>query len=78
MLKRLEKLGITKTNPDDLTAEEIERFAVLNIDPDSITIKRVVDCNDRFVREITIGEGKTRLANTHPVKLVWTLLWPVS
>ena len=58
-------MGITKTNPDDLTAEEIEKFAVLNIDPDSITIKRVVDCNDRFVREITIGEGKTRLANTH-------------
>ena len=26
MLKRLEKLGITKTNPDDLTAEEIENL----------------------------------------------------
>ena len=62
MLKRLEN-WVSKTNPDDLTAEEIEKFAMLNIDPDSITIKRVVDCNDRFVREITIGEGKTRLAN---------------
>lgn len=68
MLKRLEKLGITKTNPDDLTAEEIERFAVLNIDPDSITIKRVVDCNDRFVREITIGEGKNEASKYPPRK----------
>ncbi|KAI5950866.1 MIS1 [Candida jiufengensis] len=58
MLKRLEKLGISKTNPDDLTPEEIEKFAKLDIDPESITIKRVVDCNDRFVREITIGQGK--------------------
>ena len=68
MLKRLEKLGITKTNPDDLTAEEIEKFAVLNIDPDSITIKRVVDCNDRFVREITIGEGKNEASKYPPRK----------
>ncbi|CAK7896571.1 C-1-tetrahydrofolate synthase, mitochondrial [[Candida] anglica] len=68
MLKRLEKLGITKTNPDDLTAEEIEKFARLNIDPDSITIKRVVDCNDRFVREITIGEGKNESAKFPPRK----------
>lgn len=68
MLKRLEKLGITKTNPDDLTAEEIEKFAMLNIDPDSITIKRVVDCNDRFVREITIGEGKNEASKYPPRK----------
>lgn len=68
MLKRLEKLGIDKTNPDDLTAEEIEKFAKLNIDPDSITIKRVVDCNDRFVREITIGEGKNEASKYPPRK----------
>lgn len=66
MLARLEKLGINKTNPDDLTDAEIEQFAVLNIDPASITIKRVVDCNDRFVREITIGEGKNEAAKYPP------------
>lgn len=37
MLKRLEKLGINKTNPNELTEEEIHRFARLDIDPDSIT-----------------------------------------
>ncbi|KAK6197857.1 mitochondrial C1 tetrahydrofolate synthase precursor [Scheffersomyces amazonensis] len=68
MIKRLEKLGITKTNPNDLTSEEIENFAKLNIDPNSVTIKRVVDCNDRFVREITIGEGKNEAGKFPPRK----------
>lgn len=59
MLKRLEKLGINKTDPDSLTPEEIKKFAKLNINPDSITIKRVVDVNDRFLRGITIGQSPT-------------------
>lgn len=66
MLARLEKLGINKTNPDELTDAEIEKFAMLNIDPESVTIKRVVDCNDRFVREITIGQGKNEAAKFPP------------
>ena len=37
MLKRLQKLGIAKTDPNELTEEEITRFSRLNIDPDSIT-----------------------------------------
>jgi len=37
MLKRLKKLGIDKTDPNDLTEAEITRFARLDIDPDSIT-----------------------------------------
>ena len=57
--KRLEKLGIDKTNPDDLTPEEITQFARLDIDPETITWRRVVDCNDRFLRGITIGEAPT-------------------
>src|SRR5512137_1578360 len=57
MLRRLKKLGIDKTNPDDLTSEEKSRFARLNIDPSSITFRRVVDTNDRFLREIEIGLG---------------------
>lgn len=59
MFSRLHKLGITKTNPDDLTPEEITKFARLDIDPDTITWKRVVDCNDRFIRGITIGQAPT-------------------
>jgi methylenetetrahydrofolate dehydrogenase (NADP+)/methenyltetrahydrofolate cyclohydrolase/formyltetrahydrofolate synthetase len=37
MFKRLEKLGITKTNPDDLTEEEVAKFVRLDIDPQKIT-----------------------------------------
>jgi len=57
MLRRLKKLGIDKTDPNELTEEERSRFARLDIDPDSITWRRVVDTNDRFLREITIGQG---------------------
>lgn len=57
MMRRLKKLGIDKTNPDDLTEEEISRFARLDIDPDTITWRRVVDINDRYLRNITVGQG---------------------
>ena len=57
MFKRLEKLGIHKTNPDDLTPEERSKFVRLDIDPDLITWRRVLDTNDRFLREITVGQG---------------------
>ncbi len=57
MLRRLKKLGIDKTDPNELTDEEKSRFARLDIDPNSITVRRVVDTNDRFLREIMIGLG---------------------
>lgn len=44
-LKRLEKLAIAKTNPDELTDDEIKRFVRLNIDPATITWNRVMDTN---------------------------------
>ncbi|PSR94107.1 hypothetical protein PHLCEN_2v4535 [Hermanssonia centrifuga] len=59
MFKRLKKLGIDKTNPNDLTPEEITRFARLDVDPETITWNRVVDVNDRFLRKITIGQNST-------------------
>ncbi|KAK9464318.1 formate--tetrahydrofolate ligase-domain-containing protein [Lipomyces arxii] len=59
MKRRLEKLGIDKTDPDTLTKEEIAKFARLDIDPDTITWRRVVDCNDRHLRGITIGQAPT-------------------
>ncbi|XP_066589052.1 C-1-tetrahydrofolate synthase, cytoplasmic [Prorops nasuta] len=58
-LRRLRKLGITKTDPDSLTEEERTKFARLNIDPQNITWTRCVDINDRFLRQITIGQGPT-------------------
>ena len=57
MLRRLRKLGIAKTNPNELTPEERSRFARLDIDPDTITWRRVLDTNDRMLRQITIGQG---------------------
>ncbi|KAL9008855.1 MAG: hypothetical protein Q9173_006061 [Seirophora scorigena] len=59
MYRRLKKLGITKTAPDELTEEEIHRFARLDIDPETITWRRVLDVNDRHLRGITIGTAPT-------------------
>ncbi|KAK2551071.1 C-1-tetrahydrofolate synthase [Acropora cervicornis] len=59
MFTRLKKLGIDKTDPDELTAEEIAKFARLDIDPETITFQRVIDTNDRFLRKITIGQSAT-------------------
>lgn len=59
MFKRLNKLGINKTNPDELTEEEIARFARLDIDPDTITWRRVLDVNDRHLRGVLVGQAPT-------------------
>lgn len=59
MLGRLKRLGIDKTDPDDLTEEEVSKFARLDIDEESVTWKRVIDTNDRFLRTITIGQVHT-------------------
>lgn len=57
MFRRLKKLGISKTEPDDLTPDEVSKFARLDINKDSITWRRVMDVNDRFLRKITVGQG---------------------
>ncbi|KAK4979722.1 tetrahydrofolate synthase [Elasticomyces elasticus] len=59
MFRRLKKLGIDKTNPDDLTEDEARRFARLDIDRETITWRRVLDVNDRHLRGITIGQAPT-------------------
>lgn len=59
MLTRLKKLGITHTtDPKQLTPDERVRFSRLNIDKSTISWRRVVDVNDRMLREVTIGQGK--------------------
>ncbi|KAF3421498.1 hypothetical protein E2986_02741 [Frieseomelitta varia] len=63
-LRRLEKLGIAKTDPNSLTEEERSRFARLDIDPENITWTRVVDINDRYLRKITIGQSSTEKGKT--------------
>ena len=64
MFRRLKKLGITKTNPDELTEEEVHRFIRLDIDPDTITWRRVLDVNDRHLRGITVGTAPTEKGMT--------------
>ncbi|CAN6882660.1 unnamed protein product [Brassica oleracea] len=51
------KRSFTDTSPDELTPEEVKRFARLDIDPESITWRRVMDVNDRFLRKMTVGQG---------------------
>jgi len=41
-----------------LTPEEVSRFVRLDIDPSTITFNRVIDTCDRFLRGITVGQGK--------------------
>src|SRR6185436_16109080 len=55
MLRRLKKLGIEKTDPNELIPEERSRFARLDIDESTITWRRVIDINDRFLREVEVG-----------------------
>ncbi|MFZ1041461.1 MAG: formate--tetrahydrofolate ligase [Anaerolineales bacterium] len=57
MLRRLKKLDINKSDPSELTPEERSRFARLDIDPATITWRRVIDINDRMLREIEVGLG---------------------
>jgi len=65
MLRRLKKLSINKTNPTDLAPEERSRFARLDVDESTITWRRVVDINDRFLREIQVGLGKDEAGFEH-------------
>merc|ERR1712241_87733 len=58
-VRRLEKLGIDKRDPDSLSTDEIRKFAFLDIDPSTITWQRVLDTNDRYLRKITVGQSPT-------------------
>ncbi|KAK7195420.1 formate--tetrahydrofolate ligase [Novymonas esmeraldas] len=58
MLTRLKRLGIDKVEPKELTAEERVRFARLDVDPATISWRRVTDVNDRVLREIEVGLGR--------------------
>jgi methylenetetrahydrofolate dehydrogenase (NADP+)/methenyltetrahydrofolate cyclohydrolase/formyltetrahydrofolate synthetase len=59
----LKRLGITKTDPDDLTPEERKRLCRLDIVKASVTWRRVMDTSDRMLRGITIGQGEQEAGN---------------
>ena len=56
-LDRLRRLGIDKTEPDELTEDEQREFARLDIDPEQVSWHRVLDVNDRYLRGITVGQS---------------------
>merc|ERR1719201_3329520 len=64
MTRRLKRLGIEKTNPDEWSEKERSKFVRLDLDADKVTWRRVVDMNDRFLRQITIGESPTEKGQT--------------
>lgn len=64
MLRRLGNLGIAQTDPNRLTSEERSRFARLDLDPATITWRRVIDTSDRMLRQITIGQGPEEKGQT--------------
>lgn len=64
MLKRLAKLGINKSDPDDLTPQERVHFSRLDINPSTITWNRVVDTCDRHLRVIQVGQGPKEKGHT--------------
>jgi formyltetrahydrofolate synthetase len=55
---------ITLLPPLQLDEDEKRRFARLDVDPDTITWRRVLDTNDRFLRKITVGQGPAEQGHT--------------
>lgn len=67
--KRLARLNIpTDLKPDELTDEQKKLFARLNIDSKTISLNRVIDTNDRFLRSITVGQSPTEKNFTRQTK----------
>jgi formyltetrahydrofolate synthetase len=57
LLRRARRLGIKAKMPSGMKPEERARVVRLNIDPYTITWNRVVDVNDRTLRQIVCGLG---------------------
>ena len=62
-LRRMKKLGMEATDPDELTLEQKRLLFRLDIDPASITWNRVLDVNDRMLRKVQVGLGDEELGN---------------
>ena len=74
-VRRLEKLGIPKKDPNDFTPEEMKRFARLDIDPSTITWNRVLDTNDRLLRKIQTGQADTEKGHGREVAPLGCVGW---
>jgi formyltetrahydrofolate synthetase len=58
MLGRLKKLGMEYTDPCDLSISDRRKLFRLDIDPEKVLWRRVIDTNDRYLRGVTIGKGE--------------------
>ena len=67
MLRRLAKLGIECSDPEQLTQAERSAFVRLDLDPARLTWRRVVDVNDRALRSITVGQGAAEKGPEGPI-----------
>jgi methylenetetrahydrofolate dehydrogenase (NADP+)/methenyltetrahydrofolate cyclohydrolase/formyltetrahydrofolate synthetase len=56
---RIKKLGLDINKMNEWTDEEITKFVRLDVDPKTITWKRVLDLNDRSLRGVSINEAPT-------------------
>lgn len=63
ILARAKRIGIKETDPEKMTPEERRHLFRLDIDPESITWRRVMDTSDRMLRGITIGQGDEEKGN---------------
>ncbi len=57
MRGRLKKLGLDLVDPCELTIEDRKRMFRLDMDPEKVLWRRVLDTNDRYLRGVTIGKG---------------------
>ena len=57
-LRRMKKLGFWVDDPEQLTAAQKRALFRLEIDAASLTWNRVLDVNDRLLRQIRVGLGK--------------------
>jgi formyltetrahydrofolate synthetase len=63
-LRRLKRQGVDEEDPEKLTPEQRRHWARLDINPDTVTWRRVVDTNDRFLRGITVGQSPSEKGRT--------------
>ncbi len=63
ILARAQRIGIKENDPEKMTPEERHHLFRLDIDPDSITWRRVMDTSDRMLRGITVGQGDEEKGN---------------
>lgn len=64
-LRRLKRLNIDKTDPNELTPDEIARFSRLNIDPKKVVWTRVLDVNGKMILLLKVLLNDRYLTRLH-------------